>query len=374
MSAEELGAIAAGLFEGVMAPLVLGGEMRPAHAIGGRAAAAIADLGELPLDPALVERVQAARVRRARALVPVDAVAPPCPEEWILSAALHDVLQSANPAFAAPLRRRSARRILEVAEGTIAGVGPPRHAGAALSRHTWFARLLEIARTDTVVSFWAGSRAFLGVEPPARLQAWPKVRRVNVVRTPRALLKLAGEPGLADRLADAVAKLLGASPLTDLATCSRSAPPFAWTPATAGLVRTGAGLTLALRALARLPTEEVDAALGRATLDSISRAPDVARAVLDLLAERAIAQASGHLAPARPLPSAGGTPGAFARALGAAVASRRLAVQAQEPAGPGGKTRAPAPAPGPWAEGERRRLLLALEPAAREGDAALASL
>jgi hypothetical protein len=345
----ELAATAARLFTGVMAPLVVGGDLRPGHAIGARVALALGSVAPAPWDPELAARVAGARLRRARALVPVDALPGPADAEWALLAALHDLLQSANPRFDAPLRRRAATKVLDMAEATIAHVGPPANAHAALSRHTWFARLLEVARTDTVISFWAGSRTFLGSEPPARLQAWPKLRRVSVARTPRPLLKLAHPAGGSDRIGEVVSKLLACTPLTDLATCSRGAPLFLWTPATAGLVATPVGRALALRALARLPAEEVDAALGRAMREGLERAPAVARSGLALLGERAIAQASlhGSVSPTRAPDT--NHPAAYARALGAAVATRALAA-----------------ASGGWSDSERRRLLAILEPAARD--------
>jgi len=62
-------------------------------------------------------------------------------------------------------------------------VPEPVHVLDALARHTWFARVLDVARTDTIVSWWTGSRTYLGIEAPRRLRAWPELRRVNVVAT-----------------------------------------------------------------------------------------------------------------------------------------------------------------------------------------------
>jgi len=353
--AADPGVTAERLFEGVMAPLVLGGAVRPGHAIGARVALALGEGDRTPADPGLFARVQMARVRRARRLAPVDEVGSPTGAEWALAAALHDVLQAANPTFDAALRRRAAARILDVAAATSDRVAPPANVRDALSRHTWFARALEIARTDTVVSWWLGSRTFLGVEPPSRLRAWPELRRVNVVATPHPLMELAPLAVDRARLADAVARWLRRTPLTDLATCTRPTPAFGWTEATLALVATRAGRTLATRALAPLPATEVDAALGRATRDLlVARRADGAPAVA-LLAERALAEAQGHVAVGTPVSTRPEV--AFARGLGAAQASRTVDARRDV-----------------WTDEERRRLLERLTPAAQSAAAREAAL
>jgi hypothetical protein len=342
--ATDLREIARRLFEGIMAPLVLGGALRPGHAVGTRAALALGGEGTLDvLDAALLDRVQTARVRRARLLTPVDAVDLPSRAEWAMAAGLHDVLQSANPRLDAAMRRRAAARILELARETLARVPLPAHTGEALSRHTWLGRVLDLARNDTAVSWWTGSRTFRGVPPPGRLTAWPQLRRVQVVTTPRPLLEL--EPLAVDRekLAATMSLLLGRTPLTDLATCARMAPPFAWSEGTLGLVATRAGRTLALRALAHAPASPVDVALGRATRELLTQKRAHSGPAIALLAERTLA-----LAQTSPSSLGGRPDGAFARSLGAAAALRML--RASE---------------GEWPEQERKRLVALLEAAAR---------
>jgi hypothetical protein len=267
-----------------------------------------------------------------------------------MSAALHDLLQAANPVFDAVLRRRAAARILEVAAAALERVAPPASVRDALSRHTWFGRVLEVSRTDTAVSWWSGSRTYLGVEPPARLKAWPELRRVNVIATPRPLLELGPLAVDRARLGDAVARLLARTPLTDLATCTRASPAFAWSDATLALVATPAGRTLALRALARLPATEVDAALGRATRDLVVAGREqAAEPGMALLAERVLAEAQGHVPVGTPQSTRAEV--TWARGMGAKRASRAL--EAGE---------------GPWTDEERRRLLGVLAPAVRIGE------
>jgi hypothetical protein len=342
--AADLREIASRLFEGIMAPLVLGGTLRAGHAIGTKAALALGAEGTVDtLDATLLDRVQTARVRRARRLTPVDAADLPSRAEWTIAAALHDVLQSANPSLDAALRRGAAVRILELAQQTLERVPPPAHTGEALSRHTWLARVLDLARNDTSVSWWTGSRTFRGVSPPGRLTAWPQLRRVNVVTTPRPLLEL--EPLAVDRekLGAAVTLLLARTPLTDLATCARTAPTFAWSESALALVATRAGRTLALRALAQAPASPVDVSLGRATRELLTNRRAQAAPAIALLAERTLA-----LAQTTP-GSLGGRPdGAFARGLGAAAALRMLRENESE-----------------WPEEERRRLIAVLESAGR---------
>jgi len=292
----DLGRVAEGLYASVMAPLVLGGALRPGHALGARVALALGEGDRSPVDDELVARVQWARVRRGRTLAPIDALAGPTAAEWALAAALNDLLQAANPAFDSPLRRGAAERILESAATTFERVPGIADMRDALSRHTWFARTLDIARTDVAVSWWLGRRTYQGVDAPARLRAWPKLRRVRVEQTARRSLDLA--PLAVDRsgYAEAFGRLLARTPLTDLATCTRGAPTFGWSESTLSLVAARAGRVLALRALARLPDARVDAVLGLATRELLAQGrPAIAAPAVSLLEERALARAEGQL-------------------------------------------------------------------------------
>jgi hypothetical protein len=348
-------AVAARLFAGVMAPLVLGGAMRPGRAIGARAALALGEVSSPPVDSDLAARVQDARVRSARTLVPIDQLAAPTAAEWALGAALHDLVLSANPAFDMALRRGAAVRILELAAATIDHIPAPATVLEALARHSWLARVLDIARTDTAVSFWVGTRSFLGVDPPRRLQAWPDLRRVSIARTRQPILGLTPLAFERERFVEVMAKLLARTPLTEFSTCTRGAPAFVWSDTTLALVSTLAGRRLALRALARLPAAEVDAALSRATRDAFAQKRASARSAIALLADRAIALAQDPVAGA--YPASWTAEASFARGLGAAAASRALSASGS-----------------PWPEAERQRLIEALEPAAAPARAALATL
>lgn len=327
-----------------MAPLVLGGSLRPGRAVGAGTARALRAFASMPLaDPDTIARVQRGRVRRARLLVPIDELGPPSPAEWALAGALNDLLQSMNPRLDAPFRRAAAGRLVALAARTVDSIDAPRSVGESVSRHAWFARVLDVTRTDTSVSWWSERRVFLGVDPPPRLQAWPGLRRVRVTQSSRRLLELA--PLAIDRelAVDVLARFLARTPLTDLATCTRLEPAFTWTSATLALVATRAGRTLAMRALTRLPGAGVDAALGRATRDALVRNPHAASPALELLAERALAEALGHAG------TSAGTAltedAMFARGLGNAAALRTL--QAPESG---------------WSEDERTKLCGVLSP------------
>ena len=350
--AADLGAVAERLFERVMAPLVLGGQLRPPHAIGARIALALGDAERLPVDIDLASRVQLGRVRRARRLVAVDRFGPATAAEWALAAGLSDVLMATNPAFDTPLRRGAARRILAAAVAGIECVAVPSNAKDALSRHTWLARLLEVTRTDTTVSWWVGSQTYRGVDPPTRITAWPSMRRVTVSARPTPIVGLAPLAFEPERLVEPIARLLERTPLTDLATCDRDLPPFAWTPGTLGLLASRAGRTLALRALARLSPLEADGALGRSTRELLkvlasnggtpAAAVPQALAVAGLLAERTVAMAQqGELGSATSWPE----DTAFARSIGAAAARRTIAE-----------------GHGAWSAEQRRSLLAVLDP------------
>lgn len=245
MSAE----LAARVYRDVVAPLVLGGALRPGRPLGGAAAVTLGEF-DAAVDVDLRSRVDLARTRLARGLVAIDLLPPASRDDWTLLAAAHDWLAAVSPALSSVLAPRAGDRLLDLIESALDRVKAPKDALAALSRHTFFARLLEIARKDVRVSFWAGSREFLGEKPPSRLLAWKDVRRVHVAEDARPLMSLPDHGARidGDRWVAVGRRILALTPLTDLATMTRSAPRFVWSPETLGLVETHAGLVLAVRA------------------------------------------------------------------------------------------------------------------------------
>jgi hypothetical protein len=350
MAKADVGAIAERLFVDFVAPLIIGGPMEPGRPIGGKAALLIGD--DRPLgDIDKVSHVQLARVRVARRLVPVDRFLSLRAAEWAILACLHDLVQAAHPELKGVLRPRAPLRLLDIVDLTLEKVPSPSSVMDALSRHTLLSRMFEITRTDTVVSWWVGSSTFLGTDPPGRLMAWPEFRRVSTVKTPRPLMDLAANGGgvSPERFELSVRALLGRTPLTDLATCTRAAPRFTWTGDTLALVASRAGKTLVARALRASNADAVDDALGRATrVLLVNQAWKSAAVALDLLGERALAAAEVALAkPEEPIAPPGHGDAAFARAAGAFVGRRWIAMHGEC-----------------FGDTEREALLRALEPAA----------
>ena len=353
MAKDDPQALCERLFTTFLAPLVLGGTMRPLKAFGGKNALSIGD--RTPSDFDTLSKTQLARVRIARKLAPVDRFEPaPNANEWALAATLHDLVQATHPGFNAVFRRSGPARILSVIEKTLDRIPPPRTAGDALSRHTWLSRMFELARTDVEVKWWTGSETFLGEEPPARLTAWPELRRVQQTRTPRPLMDLPSSGGAVDmsRFTTVVEALLARTPLTDLATVNRAAPLFTWRHENLTLCATNAGRTVILRAFAQLPERQVDAALGRATRQLFaSKALRAVSLAIDLLRDRALMAAEARIGVDRePDPLTLGpehNDAAFAVSAGALAASHWIAQTG-----------------GGFAENERMLLLRVLQPAA----------
>jgi hypothetical protein len=342
------------LFKTFLGPLVIGGTMQPEKPFGGKNALVIGDHRAPVLDPDLLSRCELARVRTARKIAPVDTFdAAPTGNEWALAAVLHDLVQSTHPGFDAAFRRNAPKRLLEVAQLTLERIPPPVNVGDALSRHTWFARMFELSRTDVDVRWWTGSQRFLGTEPPGRLTAWPELRRVTQTKTPRPLMDLPTSGSAVDfnKFGAVVEGFLTKTPLTDLATLDRATPAFAWSHQTLQLTATHGGRTMVTRALALLPSATVNAALGRATKRLfVTRATRALFVAVDLLRDRALAAAAQQLGKDDPEPLVLGPEAgdaAFAIGAGALVASHWIAQTG-----------------GGFSDNERQMMLRVLAPAA----------
>lgn len=273
------------LFSDVIAPLVQGGALRPVRPIGPRLAAQLA--GHRVVDAALLASVDAARLRVARQLLPVDTLPELGRAEWALAAALNDLLQLTHHELTGALSRSRRARLAEALDASLAAVPAPATLGEALARHATFSRVLELSRTDTEVSWWTGRASFRGQPPPRRLVAWPSVRQVAISPTRVRLANMAKDLRdlEAERFDGLLAALLAKSPLTDLATALRASPAFAWSPPTLGLVAAPMGRALALRAVLRARSSRAQLSLRRAA-EALSEAPEALRgAVSTFLAE-----------------------------------------------------------------------------------------
>lgn len=288
MAEEHPAALADRLFSTFLAPLVLGGRMPLERPIGFRRAFVMnADLR--PVDSAAWTNVGLARVRVARKFAPVDSLTEIGAIEWAMAAALHDFVQSTHPNLSARFGGKRAHALLELCGKTLEHVPDCHNSGEALARHTLFARTLEVARTVTKVSWWTGSATFVGVDPPARLLAWPGARRVQVYTDPVRLERLVNETHLGLPAETAMRSFLMRTPLTDWCTVLRSWPEFSFTQQNLGLVATNAGRKLVLRALRSLPQAELDVTIGRA-LSPLVKAKSMQglRAALDVFGEHVL--------------------------------------------------------------------------------------
>jgi hypothetical protein len=253
------------LYRGLLAPLVLGGPVRLVRPLGAQLSLQIGASGPV-LDADLASRVDVARTRRARLLAPVDSLPDLDPATFAQLAALNDLLQLTNHHLAGPLTRGRYVRLEANLRWLLERIPAPRDVLSALSRHATFARALDLARTDSTVSWWTGSARFRGETVSSRLTAWPEIRRVHVDARKILLADMpAGVLGLhPDAFSDVLSLWLTRSPLTDLATATRKTPPFAWSDSTLSLIAAPPGRTLALRALATEPEAALQATLSRA--------------------------------------------------------------------------------------------------------------
>ena len=101
---------------------------------------------------------------------------------------------------------------------------PPASDSALVERHIFVGHLVRLRRMDTKIRFWLGSYDFVGQQPPPRLLRFPQLRRVRESRWQVSWL--------GSELSEAQLELLNLlfyqSPLTDLLTPDREAPPFSW--------------------------------------------------------------------------------------------------------------------------------------------------
>jgi len=252
------------LVSGVVAPLVLGGKLRLARPFG--PLGITLGEGRSIVDSDLRSRIDVARVRRARLIAPVDTLPELDAHEWALAAALNDLLQVTNHELGGLFTKGRYMRLVRSVFDLCNQIPRPHDVGAALARHATFARVMELGRADTSVRWWTGSASFRGVPPPKRLLLWQNLRRVHVetMRVPIHEMCDGLPSTVAEGYMVALAAWLSRSPLTDLASITREAPVFTWSPAAIALVAVPAGRTLAFRVLARQRVELVGAALERA--------------------------------------------------------------------------------------------------------------
>lgn len=250
------------LVYGIVGPLVLGGKLTLVRPFG--VTALTVGQNERVLDPDLRTNLDVARVRRARLLAPVDVLPELNEADWAIAAVLNDVLQVTNHNLGGTFTMGRYGTLIQSVAHVSARIPMPRNIGETLARHATFARVMELSRNDTTVAWWTGSARFRGEEPPARLLAWRNLRRVRVDSERVPLAQMASDISPMNDFHHALTAWLHLSPLTDIATMTREAPAFVWSPATIALIAVPAGRTLAYRALTRSTTDLVTTSLNRA--------------------------------------------------------------------------------------------------------------
>jgi len=237
----KLAGLAQSLTERLLLPLMRGGPVRLVEPLG---EARAVELSRALAGTRLFEEVDELRLEAARRWAPVDDLGDVAGDEWLLVAALNDLLQLTNPALG---RERTRKKLARLVTRVIERAGPPGTVRAALSRHALFARVVELARVDTDVSWWTGSDKFVGHSPPERLLLWPNLRRVQRHEERVRLSDMA--PPRAVEFDPLLERWLLATPLTTLGTSQKSGVPFRWTGSVLGLTHAPAGRRLALRVL-----------------------------------------------------------------------------------------------------------------------------
>jgi len=209
-------------------PLVRGGRLHVGRPLGPRAIERLGPRvstrpGRVDEDEPLVALARSRRAVATRFLPEVPA--PPLDETTLrLGAALHDLLVLVHPGLDGSRVARRQERVAAAAYA-LAAVGAPPSAVDIVNRHSVLARVAEIARTDSTVTFWLGRETYVGRAPPPRVTAMPTLRRVRVDVVRRSWLREIGVPSVAR---DAVLELGIASPLGEALDPLRLEPPLAW--------------------------------------------------------------------------------------------------------------------------------------------------
>jgi hypothetical protein len=216
--------VARAFVQSFLLPLVRGGRLHVGRPLGAAAVERLARVAASGEGAGAAAALAEARREVATRFLP-SASTPPLDEATLrLGAALHDLLVLVHPGLEGPgVTRRQAR--VAAAAHRLAALGAPASAEEAVARHSLLARVAEIARTDSTVTFWLGRETFVGRVPPPRVTALPNLRRVRVDVARRSWLRDIGVPSVAR---EAVLALAIASPLGEALDPLRLEPPLAW--------------------------------------------------------------------------------------------------------------------------------------------------
>ncbi len=217
------------------------------------------------------------------------------PDDLHLAASLHNLLFLAHPG--SDRWTMTDRRLRRVAEASKAFASQPltRERTRVLARHALLHNIFDLTRLDTQVSWWTGSRRFLGQEPPGRLTAWPGLRRVHTKVDTAGFVDLFATP----ESMPIVSTILRRSPLTLVLGAPEGAPPVHWEDAVFLLRDAELARAIAYAALAPSDPDQQMAAPARyaAALEQmLERNPDPAdvRAVVAFLVHLSALLAMGE--------------------------------------------------------------------------------
>ncbi len=232
------------LLEGVLIPLLRGGDVRLLDPVGAPRAQELEN--GLP-GSGLFDEVGHLKLRAGRRLWPVDDLGEIASDEWSLLVALNDLLQLTNPSLCSGVRSsKNSTTLAQHVERCIERAGPPLSARQALSRHALFSKVRLLIRCDTELSWWTGSGNFVGRDPPARLTSWPELRRVKQRRIEVPLARMAPR---VPRYRELLERWLTSTPLTLFAGLGALGIEARWSAPMLRLVTNEPGRTLALRAV-----------------------------------------------------------------------------------------------------------------------------
>ncbi len=208
------------VLDGFLPAWLAGGRVRVGLPLG---ADEVEALGRLILRNRAPDGLAQARGRLAGELVPLATPLPLGPTDVLRVAVLHNLVALGHPA----LGRADARPGgLEAALGYTLELATrlrlPDTVDDALAAHTLIGPLFDAERMDAEVIYWLGRRHYPGRTPPKRMTRLPRLRQVAVHRFGVPLVQTFGVPDRRGLLA----RLLLASPVTDLLTAGRPAPRF----------------------------------------------------------------------------------------------------------------------------------------------------
>lgn len=205
---------------GFVRPLVEGGELHVrAPLTPATLATWAAQLHTASVELVAIDDARAAVVSELVVRAPALAFGEP---ELLLAGALYNTLVLGHPAAVGLTARAVARQRVHEAALAFAAVPPAETRSELLGRHSLLHNLFDLSRQDTLVRWWSGKAAFMGQRPPGRLIRWGSLRRVRVEQESIAYGELLASSE------EVVARLLAASPLTDVLTPQRPQPAFSW--------------------------------------------------------------------------------------------------------------------------------------------------